>query len=190
MEAHLEASGYQVIVVDDDGITRPDEEPCPVMVMSKTVKADKMSDTLKPSRCGIVFWEDDQQQLNMLATIDNDGSRGTTWHTPGDSVFVRPDAPFELTTGLSGKIEFYDRRDEITYGPIEDLPPEAVIVAELVGYRKDHRAIYLYERGSRLADGTAAAGRRVFFGLYTNTFRHLSPSGQRLFDAAVAWASR
>jgi hypothetical protein len=158
--------------------------------MSKTVKADKMSDKLKPSRCGVVFWEDDQQQLAMLATIDNDGSRGTTWHTQGERLFVRPNAPFELTSGLSGEIEFYDRRDEITYAPIEDLPADAVIIAELVGYRKDHRAIYLYERGSRLADGTSAAGRRVFFGLYTDTFRRLSPSGMRLFDAAVAWASR
>lgn len=185
----VEAIVRPLVVLDDDGFRASDVDDCRLVVVSKTVRSDAVGVRLRGVACGIVFWEDNLQMLAQLATIFNDGSGGTAWHGTDDDLFVRPDAPAELRAGLSGERDFYVRRDEITWAPRTDLTDSATVVAEL-DEPGGHPAIYVVERGARLSDGSAAAGRRAFFGLYDDTFRLLTPDGRALFDAIVQWAMR
>ncbi|MBW3660096.1 MAG: hypothetical protein KY397_00490 [Gemmatimonadetes bacterium] len=49
--------------------------------------------------------------------------------------------------------------------------------------------IYDLRAGRALVDGTTAAGRRIFFGLYRDNLHHLTEEGARLFNAALRWAA-
>jgi hypothetical protein len=126
--------------------------------------------------------------LSMMATIDNDGSMGTAWHAEGQSVYVVPTAPPELAAGLVGAINLYTHPAQITYAPVGDLPATGEVIARW-SFGDGRVPIYVYEKGALLADGTAAAGRRVYFGLYDDTFSALTADGLALFDAAVEWAA-
>lgn len=184
---YLGGFGREVRTVDDDGFSIDRTTGCDLVVMSKTVQSEKISDRLRPTACGVVFWEDNQQMTHMMGTISNDGSAGTDWHGIEDDVFIRPEAPAELRARLSGERDFYVRHDEITWAPRSDLTGSATVVAEF-DENGGHPTVYVIERGGRLADGSAAAGRRAFFGLHDDTFRLLTADGRALFDAIVRWA--
>lgn len=188
LRRHLSTRGLQVTLLDDDRFQAPLARDCRLLVMSKTVVSTLIGDRLKFHACPIIFWEDNQQKLDMLATIRDDGSHGTAWHAGGETVIVEPGAPEELTSGLEGAIRLYGRSGEITYAPRGKLVADATVVARLFS-SQGPAAVYVLERGARLADGTLSVGRRVYFGLYDDTFRLLTPEGLRLFDAAVDWAS-
>lgn len=182
-------TGLPVVLVDDHAFRVSDLEGCRLVLMSKNVDDNVIGNRLKATPCGILFWEENQQQLRMLATMDNDGSDGGVWHTHGRAVWIPPDAPAELSDGLSGMIDLFDRVDEMAFGRRDQVPESAMVVVE---YKEpgNHKVVYAYERGATLADGTPAAGRRIFFGLYRDNFPHLTPEARRLFDAALLWAAR
>lgn len=182
----LSLLGIPLALIDDDAFVPSDTTGCRMVVMSKTVEDSLIANKLKECPCGILFWEENQQMLRMLATMNNDGSDGAFWHKPGQFIWVRPEAPAELRDGLSGTIAFYDRLAEISYGKRLEVPAHATVVAEL-GVPGDHKVIYFLDRGQTLADGTPAAGKRFYFGLHRDTFMFLTPEALRLFDAAVRW---
>lgn len=176
-----------LVLIDDEDFVPGDTVGVDLFVVSKTVEDTLVRDGLKGCPCGVFFWEENLQMLRDLATVDNDGSDGAFWHKPGSRVYVRPEAPEALRAGLAGTIEFYDREAEISYGKRQDMPPGAVLVADH-GAPGGHRAIYAIERGATLADGTPAAGRRLFFGLHRDTYSYLTPEAASLFEAGLAWA--
>jgi len=182
----IRALGIPIVLVDDDAFVPSDTVRCRMVLMSKTVEDSLMGDKLKGCPCGVLFWEENQQMLRMLATVDNDGSDGAFWHTLGQRIRLSPDAPAALLQGLSGSIPFYTQVGEISYGKRQDVPASATVVAELEA-ASSHRVIYFYDRGDSLADGTLAAGRRFYFGLHRDTFHLLSPEALQLFDAGVRW---
>lgn len=184
---YLGGFGREVRIVDDDGFSLDRVDGCDVVVMSKTISSTNVADRLRPTTCGVVFWEDNQQMIHMMATIDNDGSSGTAWHATENDVYIRPDAPGSLRAGLSGEHDIYTSHDEITYAPRNDLVDDAVVIAEF-DESGGNPSIYVLERGARLANGSGAAGRRVYFGLYDDTYRLLNDNGRALFDAAFRWA--
>jgi len=176
-----------VIVIDDGELASANLSDFALFVMSKTVLSTAVGTRLKTAEASVVFWEDNQQMLSMMATIDNTGASGTAWHAGADRIHVIAEAPMELRAGLSGEVRFYDRPDQVTYAPSGDLPASAIPIARFES--GDNRfPIYAYEKGAPLADGTPAAGRRVYFGLYDDTFRFLTPDGLELFDATITWA--
>jgi len=186
IQDRLSSAGLDVVIVDDGALSNLD--PCELVVLSKTSESRTVGNQLKDVACGLIFWEDNQQMLIMMATIDNDGSAGTGWHSTRTSVIVQGSAPSELRAGLSGTVAFYSRDGEITWAPDGDLPDSAVVIALLGSPTNGRTAIYAFEKGAALADGSPAAGRRVYFGLYDETFVLLTPAGLALFDAAVSWA--
>lgn len=180
------APGIPVVLINDEDFVPSDTEGCRMVLMSKTVEDSTMGNKLKGCTCGLFFWEENQQMLSMLATIDNDGSDGGFWHKPGQVIWVRPEAPAVVRDGLSGEITFYNSVQEISYGRREDVPAQATVIAE---YEEpgDHKVIYYFERGQTLADGTPAAGKRFYFGIHRDTFIYLTPEALRLFDAGIRW---
>lgn len=174
-----------VVRVWDDNEPLP-ATPVDAVVMSKTVLSTAVGNQLHDFPGGVVFWEDNQQMLSMMATIDNDGSGGTGWHGASATIHVEPGAL--ISEGLSGMVALYTQSAQMTWSPAGQLAPGAIRVAEFQWDGDGRHVIYAYETGTTLADGTAAAGRRVYFGLYDATFLILTDDGVSLFDAAVEWA--
>ena len=189
LRARLETLVGAVAFLDDDRVSNNSVTGCRLVVVSKTVTSTKVGNRLKPVSCGVLFWEDNLQKLDMMATIRNDGSSGTAWESRGQTLYVRSDAPSELRDGMAGSVAFYTGSGTITHSPSgEPLPAAAMVVAEM-NQGSSRKAIYVYDKGRPLADGSAAAGRRVYFGLYDDSFDDLTPDGLRLFDAAARWAA-
>lgn len=183
-----ELTGLPVVTIDDDVFSVDDLAGCRLVLMSKQVDDNVIANRLKATPCGILFWEENQQQLRMLATIDNDGSDGGVWHTRGQQVWVPAEAPDSLRAGLVGLVDFFDRVDEMAFGRAGQVPQTAIVLAEYSA-AGGHRIVYVYERDALLADGTPAAGRRVFFGLYRDNYVHLTPGASAMFDALIRWAA-
>ncbi len=185
LRARLDEHGYDVALVADDGLNLGRVAPHDLIIVSKTVTSTRLS-ALHDSPAGVLTWEDNLQMIGLLGMIDDDGSRGTAWHRTGTTVYVDPTAPHDLRVGLSGEVTIYREPDEITYGP--NVGDAATTVATVE--RGDRRAAYYaYEVAAALPDGARAAGRRVYFPLYDDSFRKLTEDGLALFDAAVVWAA-
>lgn len=183
-------SGLPVVPITDEDFVDADTTNCRMILVSKTTDDNILRDRIKGAPCGIFFWEENAQALQYLATVHSNGEDGAFWHDPGSQVHVLPEAPEALRAGLEGMIDFYvplDSLVHIAYGRREHMVgTRATIVAEFErpGH---HKAIYYYDRGDTLADGTLVVARRLFFGLHRDTYRHLSPEGSSLFEAAIRW---
>lgn len=182
--SHLEDLGAAVSVVSDQALRSRDLGAHAGVVVSKTVQSTTLGTALGDAPAGVLLWEDNLQGRSLMALIDDDGDQGTAWHTAGTTIHVRPEAPAALRGGASGTTPWYRERDEITYAPVPIAG--ATVVATLAA--DDRRApLYVIERGTPLADGSRAAGRRAYVGLYDDTFRLLTPEGLELFDAILRW---
>lgn len=188
---YLEGKGFQISLAADDGVSEVDHERFQLVIISKTVESELVADAFKDARGGVIFWEDNAQSLEMMATIDDSDQTHTGWHSPASAVDVHDGAPPELTAGLRGPVEVLKEAGEITFAPTDaegtsTLGDDAIRIARMNGTAAWSH--YAYERGARLADGSASAGRRVYFGLYDDTFRLLTDDGLALFHAALEWA--
>jgi hypothetical protein len=184
--------GFAVTTRDDDALTTSGLSGYDLVVMSKTVTSTTVGSKLKGTGTGVLFWEDNQQQRSMMATIDETGLADTAWHIGTTTVAMNGGAPSGLRAGLSGSVPFVTG-GEVTYAPRKSgesvLTPSAIRVAEAASAGSARWALYAIEKGSALADGGTAAGRRYFFGLYDDTYKDLTSSGRALFDAAVKWTA-
>ncbi len=180
--------GFTVTVGNENSVKKYNDADFDIVIVSKSVTSTNVGSYFKQCPCGFLTWEDNLQQLQMMALISNDGSTGTAWHSTGTSVYVLPEADKSLTAGVSGETVFLSQPGEITWGPNGQLAADAHVVAQLPA-SNGTSPYYVYEKGTIIADGTTAAGRRAYFGLYDDTYRYLTADGKKLFDAAVLWTS-
>lgn len=202
-----EALGFTVEIMDDADVTDDAASRHAVVVISKSVRSEEIADKLLETQAGVVFWEDNAQVVEQggdevgvegggsrgLATIDVINPESTAWHHPATEVYVNPDAPAELRAGLSGSVSFYREPADMTFAPTVDgastVAPSAMWIAEYDHQGNGRYVYYVIEADAGLADGTETHGRRVYFGLYDETFPLLTEDGRALFDAAVTWAA-
>lgn len=190
LRSRLRSRRFDVTATSDVDLREGDGASYDVVVMSKTVDSGDVGAKLKSAATGVVFWEDNQQQLSMMATIDDDGSSGTAWHSTETQVDIAGDAPDVLTGEHRGRLRFYTQPDETCWAPTGSLTADAIPIARTTSFGPGSRAVvYAYDREGRLADGSRAAGRRVFFGLYDDSFRYLTLDAVALFDATLEWAA-
>lgn len=99
---------------------------------------------------------------------------------------VMPEHP--LAAGKKGNMTVYREPKQVNWGKVAE---SAEVIATLPG-EKVAASIYVYKKGSKLYDGTTAAGLRVGFFLEdddkTGTANLMTEDGLRLFDAAVEFA--
>jgi hypothetical protein len=192
IRARLSSRGYLVDVVEDVAAHDVTPDNYAIVLLSKTIESAVAGATYRDAAVGVLFWEDNAQASAMLATIDDSSQLDTAWHTETAVVEVDRAAPLELRAGLAGEVQLLRSADEVTYAPVHEgrstLGAEAIRVARLAS-DDDRWVYYAFEAGLELADGSRAAGRRVYFGLYDDTYRLLTLDGQLLFDAAVDWAA-
>jgi len=93
-----------------------------------------------------------------------------------------------LAAGLEGHVTIYREPREVNWGKVGE---GAKVIATLTG-KKEAAAIYVYEKGAELFDGTEAAGMRIGFLLeeenVTGTSNFMTEEGLCLFDAAIEFA--
>jgi hypothetical protein len=103
-----------------------------------------------------------------------------------DRIAIR-DAAHPLAAGMTGQVTVYSQLKQLTWGKVA---PAAEVVATLAADTSG-ACIYVYRKGSRLFDGTAAAGLRIGFFLeddnVTGTPNLMTTEGLALFDRAVAF---
>jgi large repetitive protein len=186
IQARLESNGYHLLIINDT-LEKDELNGIDLIIVSKTVNSKSVGTRYKNVTCGFMTWEDNLQMRQFMGFSNNDGSGGTAWHSKNQTWNVLSSAPNYLRAGITGEVAVFKEADEMTYSPNEStVPKSATVVAEL--YPGDyHKTYYVFEKGSILGDGSVAKGRRIYFGLYDDTFRTLNDNGLKLFDAAVVW---
>ena len=164
-----------------------------LVIVSESSTSRKLLDKLKSVITPIINYESFIQDEMGLTAKEPSGDPGE----PEDYAYgvrnkdssidiIMPDHP--LAAGLEGTVKVYQEPKQITWGKVGK---EAKVIATLTG-EKSAAAIYIYDKGDQLFDGTSAAGMRIGIFLEdddeTGTANLMTSDGLRLFDAAVKFA--
>ncbi len=195
---HLEkVLGHRVILAVDttsfDNL-RTAAESADLVIVSESPHSLKLGNKLKSVTTPIISYEAFIQDEMGLTTTELPGdpgepetfNYGVREKDMGINI-IMPGHP--LAAGLNGQVKIYREPREVTWGKVGK---NAKVIATLTG-KKDAAAIYLYNKGDELFDGTKAAGMRIGFFLEeenkTGSSNFLTEEGLRLFDASVKFAS-
>jgi hypothetical protein len=160
-----------------------------VMVLESTTSTN-LTDKLKTTPVPIMSCEamiQDDLGLTATGTSCDPGPPSKCPYGVVDSAadIVIKDSSHPLAAGLHGQIHVYSAMKEINWGKVAAT---AHVIATLAS-DPSGAAIYTYEKGDKLFDGTTAAGLRIGFFVEddnkTGTATLFTPEGVKLFDAAV-----
>jgi len=168
-------------------------EKADLVIVSESTTSKKLKDKLKSVITPVINYESFIQDEMGLTAKEPSGDPGE----PEDYAYgvrnkdssidiIMPDHP--LAAGMEGTVKVYQEPKQITWGKVGK---EAKVIATLTG-KKSAAAIYIYDKGAKLFDGTTAAGMRIGIFLEdddeTGTANLMTGDGLRLFDAAVKFA--
>jgi hypothetical protein len=172
---------YYVKVVGDTASQTGDAAFASLVVTSSSVGSGNVGNKFRDVPFPVLNWEQGLAD-NYLMTLDQDAvTRGTT-ATQTQLDIVNPTHP--LAAGLSGVTTVASTATDFSWG----IPgTNAIIVAKIVG-STNQAAIYAFEKGAALIDGTLAPARRVHAFMTDNSYAPLNDNGKALVDAAINWA--
>jgi hypothetical protein len=164
-----------------------------LVIVSESTTSMLLKNKLKSVTTPIISYEAFIQDEMGLTAVERPGDPGE----PEDFNYgvrkldtgidiLMPDHP--LAAGLKEHVTIYKEPREVTWGKVGK---NAKVIATLTG-KKEAAAIYVYDKGVGLFDGTKAAGMRIGFFIEeenrTGTSNIMTEDGIRLFDAAVKFA--
>jgi hypothetical protein len=155
-----------------------------LIIVSSSVGSGDVADKFRDVAVPVVNWEAALQD-NFLFTTDEDTvTRGVTG---GQTQLEITDPTHPIAGGLSGTVTIADAAIEVSWGfPVT----QAKQIAKTVD-GTGHVAIYAYEKGDTLLDGsTKAAERRVHIFGGDATYSGLNATGRQLWHNAINWALR
>ncbi|MEO0408079.1 MAG: Ig-like domain-containing protein [Cyanobacteria bacterium P01_A01_bin.135] len=174
--ARLEALGYVVTVQDDNDSRSSDADGQDLIVISETVISGrvgrKFTDAAVPVITSEPYLFDDLGLTGRRARADFGFERR-------QRSLIVTDGAHPLAGGLSGEVQIYAQPEEVSWG----RPTGSAIVA--AEDSQGRAAVFGYDTGATLANGRAAAARRVALPLWGT----LTDDGLELFEAAVLWAT-
>jgi hypothetical protein len=178
---HLEARGFKVTMVDQYApIAALSGEN--LVVISSTVSGRDLGDKYRDTTLPVVTWEDSILDVTGMTGRKKDADWGSV---EKEHYLWIVNAPHPLAGGLpAGKLFVYPSDGPMAWGK---PGLGASIIATLPG-EPDKAAIFGYEKGATMNYDALAPARRVMLFLQNDSFDKLSPSGLKLFDAAVTWA--
>lgn len=184
----LEGQGFLVTVVDDNVSDTAQSDGKALVVISSTVGsgnvAAKFTDVVVP----VINWEEaifDDLKMTGDSGADPDHHGSTGGLTQIDIL----NASHPLAAGLSGTVTVTSSPQTMSWGVSDANPTNAIVVAQVAG-DPTKWAIWAYDKGGTLFDGTAAAERRVGFFFNAGSVNATTPDGFKLFDAALNWSLR
>jgi hypothetical protein len=181
----LFARGMDVFLVTGIASTTADADGKKLVITSSTVGSGDVAagDKFLDLPIGLLNWEQAFQD-NMRWT----GDAGTDHNNIGGQTAIDI-----LASGVGHPLAagFAAGPLTVTTAPIDfswGLPAAGAVRIAQIANDPTKVAIYGFETGATLVDGSTAAGRRVEFLLTDNAFALLNADGLKLFDAAVDWA--
>jgi hypothetical protein len=164
-----------------------------LVIVSESIFSLRLRDKLKSVTIPVINYESFiQDEMGMTAREPSgdpgepeDFAYGVREKDTGIDI-VMPGHP--LAAGLEGHVKIYKEPRQVTWGKVG---AGAKVIATLTG-KKEAAALYIYDKGAELFDGTEAAGMRIGFFLeeenITGTSNFMTEEGLLLFDAAVEYA--
>lgn len=179
----LRRAGYAVVPIDDNDAAPADVNQKALIIVSSTSGSGnitKYRDVTVP----ILNWE--WAAYDGLGMSDADGA--TLDNSETQIEIVNPAHP--LAAGLPAGMRTIFPAAAAQFAVV-DPTPSAVVVARAAD-GSGRATLFGIEKGAALSEATApglkAPARRVGIFLGGDTFASLNADGQKLFDAAVAWA--
>lgn len=176
--ARLESLGYEVVTSSDASATAADADGMEMVLISSTVTSSTIGNTFTDVAVPVLLWEtwlyDDMEMCGSTSDTDYGTDEGATAVTIAAS-------SHPLAAGLSGTVT---TGQACGWG----VPASSADIVATVPGNGGQAAIFAYEQGDEMVEGTAPA-RRVGFYFSDNTPTGLSDDGWALFDAAVSWAT-
>jgi hypothetical protein len=174
----LLGAGYTVDVVDDASASAADAVGASFVLVASSVNANAVGtdfrDVPVPVWVAKPFLFDD---MGMTGTSNN-----TDYGTTKASTITIVDPAHPLAAGLSGDVTVTSGNRSISFG----IPgADADVVATVAGAP----AIFAYQAGAQLVDGTSAAGCRLHFPIFQTAVLVYTTDAWNLFDGAAAYAA-
>jgi Bacterial surface protein, Ig-like domain/Putative Ig domain/Immunoglobulin domain len=179
--AALEAVGHTVVVHSAAGLTLGATAGSDAVLVGGTVVPNDIGVLFRNDTRPVMLWQPrlfDDMGMTGIVTGSDYGSAA------GQSQLELLDNPTVIGDGFTpGPVLATTRLQNFAWG----VPGStAHVVATLVG-NSTAAAIFGYDEGTILIDGTFAMGRRLGFFLRYNTAAVWAPSGKRLFEQSVLW---
>ncbi len=188
--------GHEVILfIETESLSTLHEavEFADLVIVSESIFSLRLRDKLKSVTIPVINYESFiQDEMGMTAREPSgdpgepeDFAYGVREKDTGIDI-IMPGHP--LAAGLEGHVKIYKEPKQVTWGKVG---AGAKVIATLTG-KKKAAALYIYDKGAELFDGTEAAGMRIGFFLeeenITGTSNFMTEDGLRLFDAVVKFA--
>lgn len=181
IQQHLASRGYTVTMHSQYA---PPEAALDtdLVILSSTVRSRDLLGAYRNVAAPMLTWESDLlDDLGMTAKrVDTDFGK-----VEKERYLWLVNAPHRLAAGLpAGVLNVYEKPAAMNWGK----PGLGASTIATVYGQPDKAIIFGYEKGATMDYESLAPARRVMFFLDNETFTNLSPSGLKLFDAAVDWA--
>lgn len=179
--AHLRERGYRVRI-EDQRFDPAAAAGVDLVIISSTVSGKDVPAGWRQSPVPLLTWENDLLDDLAMTGKRHDVDFGTETK---ERYLWLVNAPQPMSAGLpAGVANVYVKQAGMNWGK---PGLGATLIASVYG-QPEKAAIFGYEKGATMDYETLAPARRVMFFLDNDTFGNLSPTGLRLFDAAVDWA--
>jgi hypothetical protein len=169
-------------------VSAGDEAGYDVVVLSSTSSSPDICGKFDSSTVGVVNWE------RVIADNDQAGEfsvcTGAKEDLAAQSIRI-VDGAHPITAGFSAGqvVEIFNGTAAVrVWWSVSPVASGAQSLAEDVD-DSSHGFLTIVDEGGMLMSGSAAAGRRVMFGIGDTTFSSMTEDGKTLFGQAVDWAA-
>lgn len=181
LREHLAAGGYVVELVDQRAASVT-AKGFDLVILSSTVSAKDVDPTWRHAPVPLLTWENDCLDDLAMTGKHHDVDFG---EAEKERYLWIVNSPHPMAGGLpAGLANVYVKQAAMSWGK---PGLGATTIATIYG-QPEKAAIFGYEKGATMDYEALAPARRVMMFLNNDAFTNLSPSGLRLFDAAVGWA--
>lgn len=181
MRERLVGQGYTVTLSDDNAAHPLDVSGYEVIFIAASVGsgniAAKYRSTTRPVITAEAWVLDDMGMTGTTTDVDYGQALSQT-----QVLLDTPDHP--IAGGLSGPQTVQTSGESFMWG----VPGIEASIVGLVNGSSTQAALFTYDRGHRLADGTLAAGKRALLWMAEDTFDTANATAQALFDRTFEWA--
>jgi PKD repeat protein len=182
---HLSASGYDVLVYDDEPANRPSAATLAaandLVVVSSSIASGNVAGEFRTADVPLIFWEQALLRVGREALADNGLVIG------GATTVTITSTAHPITDGVApGALDVFSPPANMSLG-VGAIAPAAQVLATAPG-APGQPAILTAEAGAPLLGGYTAPARRVFLFFEDASFLDATPAAEQLLDRAVCWA--
>ncbi len=171
---------YNVELVGHASVTTNDATGKDLIIVSESVHSSLIKNMFNTVAVPVVVSEPYLFD-NMGMTL---ASANTDFGFESLQTIINVSGSSPLTAGLSGAVVVSTQPTNFSWG----VPGSSAIVAATLNGNSSRAAIFAYESGAVIADGSTTSARRVGFYLGSNSAQFWNTMSRSLFAQAVAWA--